>query len=71
MMLQKCLLCGLRSENMQKQLLAEKELTLASALEKAQNLEAAHCNAQLLKGHTPTLTVGKVTDHKFPRGNQQ
>ena len=57
--------CGLRSE---KQLLAEKELTLASALEKAQNLEAAHCNAQLLKGHTPTLTVGKVTDHKFPRG---
>ena len=34
--------CGLRSENMQKQLLAEKELTVDSALEKAQNLEAAH-----------------------------
>ena len=64
-------MCGLRSENMQKQLLAEKELTLASALEKSQNLEAAHSNAQLLKGHTPTLTVGKVGDHKFSRGRNR
>ena len=39
--LRDCFVCGLRSENMQKQLLAEKELTLASALEKAQNLRTA------------------------------
>ena len=66
--LRDCFVFGLHSENMQKQLLAEKELTLASALEKSQNLEAAHSNAQLLKGHTPTLTVRKVGDHKFSRG---
>lgn len=27
-----------------------------------------HCNAQLLKKHMPTLTIKKVTDHKFLRG---
>ena len=52
--------CGLRRENMQIQLLAEQELTVTSALEKGQNLEAVHCNMPLLKGHTPTLTVRKV-----------
>lgn len=61
--------CCLRSENMQIQLLAEQELTVASALEKAQNLEAVHCNVQVLKGHTPTLTVRKVAGHKFFEGH--
>lgn len=54
--------CGLRSENIQKQLLAEKYLTMTGALEKAQNLETAHRNDQVLKGQAPTLAIGNLTD---------
>ena len=54
--------CGLRSKSTQKQLLAEKDLTLTSALEKAQSLETTHRNAEVLKGHTPSLPVGQVSD---------
>ena len=50
--------CGLRNEAIQRSLLAEKELTYASAVERAKSMEAAHANAQALK--TPALTVGKV-----------
>ena len=39
--LQDRLVCGLRSETIQKRLLAEKNLTLASAIEMAQGMEAA------------------------------
>ena len=55
--------CGLRSKHIQKHLLSE-DLTIASALEKAQNLETAHHNTQALKGHSPTLVVGKLSDQK-------
>ena len=50
--------CGLRNEAIQRSLLAEKELTYASAIERAKSMEAAHASAQALK--TPVLTVGKV-----------
>ena len=51
-------MCGLRNEAIQRSLLAEKELTYASAIERAKSMEAAHANAQALK--TLALTVGKV-----------
>ena len=54
--------CGLRSETIQRSLLSEKELTFASAVEKAKSMEAAHVNAQTLK--SSTLAVGRVD---FPR----
>ena len=44
------LVCGLRSENIQKRLLSEADLTLARAVEIAQGMEAAHQNTQLMKG---------------------
>ena len=56
-------LCGLQSEAIQKQLLAEKDLTMASAFEKAQTLETAQKNAQVLKGQVPSLAVGQVSKH--------
>ena len=52
--------CGLRSESTQKLLLAEKELTLTIALEKAQNLEAAQRDAQVMKGQTSALSIGRI-----------
>ena len=57
-------LCGFHSENIQKHLLSEKDLTIASALERVQNLETAHRNTQVLKGHSPTLTLAKLSNHK-------
>ena len=50
--------CRLRSETIQRSLLSEKELTFASAVEKAKSMEAAHMNAQTLK--SSTLAVGRV-----------
>ena len=44
------LICGLRSENIQKRHLTETDLTLAQAAELAQGMEAAHQNTQLMKG---------------------
>ena len=58
--------CGLRSESIQKRLLSGKDLTIANALEKAQNMEAAHRNAQALKGLSPTLPVGKLMERGLP-----
>ena len=52
--------CGLRSESIQKQLLAEKELTMTKVLEKAQNLETAQRNAQVLKGQSLSLPISRV-----------
>ena len=52
------LVCGLRSEATQKSLLSEADLDLARAVKVAQSMEAAHKNAQTLKG--PELPVGKV-----------
>ena len=54
------LVCGLRSENIQKRLLVEADLTLARAVELAQGMEAAHQNTQLLKGKTEGA-ISKVT----------
>ena len=44
------LVCGLNSASTQMRLLAEKDLTLAKAVEMAQAMEAAEINAQQLKG---------------------
>ena len=52
------LVCGLKSENTQKQLLAETELTLAKAIDVAQSMEATDRNAQQLKGND--LRVAQV-----------
>ena len=43
------LVCGLKSENVQKRLLAEDNLDLKRALEMAQSMEAANRNAQILQ----------------------
>ena len=53
------LVCGLRSESIQKNLLACADLMLAKAIEVAQSMEAAETNAQQLKGE---LRVGKVAN---------
>lgn len=44
------LVCGLRSESIQRKLLAEVDLTLKRAVELAQGMEAAERNARALKG---------------------
>ena len=54
------LVCGLRSEVIQKRLLAEASLTLAHVLEIAQGMEVAHKGAQALKS-SGSLAVGKVS----------
>ena len=51
---------GLRSESVQKRLLAEAALTLPRAVELAQNMEVVHTNAQVLKSPSALLTVGQV-----------
>ena len=51
--------CGLRNESIQRSLLAIKDLTLAAAVEKAKELEAADKNAQALK-KTAALSVGRL-----------
>ncbi|ETW98371.1 MAG: hypothetical protein ETSY2_42925 [Candidatus Entotheonella gemina] len=61
--------CGLRSESIQRQLLAEKDLTMTSALEKALNLEAAHRDAQVMKGQT-TLPVGHIENRSTASASQ-
>ena len=43
-------MCGIRSESIQKRLLAEADLTLKKAVELAQRMEAAERNAKSLKG---------------------
>ena len=57
------LVCGLLSETIQRALQAEADLTLQRAIEVAQSMEAAHKNAQTLKG--TEFTVHKVgqSDH--------
>ena len=49
------LVCGLRSENIQKRLLTETDLTLKRAVQVAQAMEAAEKNAKSLKGGEVTL----------------
>ena len=51
--------CGLRSESTQKCLLTERDLTLASAVDKAKEMEAAHKDAQTLMKNS-VLAVGKL-----------
>lgn len=48
--------CGLKSEATQKRLLTESDLTIARAVEIAQNMEAAHNNAQAMKTFTPVVS---------------
>ena len=50
--------CGLKSEQTQKSLLAEEGLTLAKAVEKAQAKETAARDARNLKGQGPTTMSG-------------
>ena len=57
------LVCGLLSETIQRALLAEADFTLQRAIEVAQSMEAAHKNAQSLKGaEFPVHKVGQ-SDH--------
>ena len=51
------LVCGLKSENIQKSLLAEDNLDLKRALEMAQGMEAANRNAQMLRENNPSASV--------------
>ena len=60
------LVCGLRSEGIQKRLLTETDLTLKRAVELAQGMEAADRNAKSLKGSE--AVVAKVT--KDPGGRR-
>ena len=52
------LVCGVKSESIQKRLLSEADLTLAKAVKLATTMEAEHKNAQTLK--SSSLFVGKV-----------
>ena len=54
------LVCGLRSENIQKRLLSEANPTLARAVELAHGMESAHQQAQLMKNKMEGA-VGKIT----------
>ena len=59
------LVCGLRSESIQRRLLAEKELSLQKAMELSQGMEAANRNAKSLKGTSPAINkVRTVQTHK-------
>ena len=53
-----CLVCDLRSESIQRNLLSEMNLNLSRAVKVAQGMEAAHKNAETLK--SPELHIGKV-----------
>ena len=56
------LVCGLRSESTQKRLLSEADLMLTQAVKIAQSMEAAHKNAQALKGlELPVRRLEKLT----------
>lgn len=59
------LVCGLKSEAIQKCLLAEASPSLARVLEIAQGMEAAITGAQALK-NSESLAVGKVSHHREP-----
>ena len=53
------LVCGLRSESIQKKLLTEADLTLTKAINLSVGMEAADKNAKSLKG--PDVAVNRVT----------
>ena len=59
------LVCGLRSETIQKRRLSEAHLTLARAVEISQGMEAAHQNTQLMKGKVEGVII-KVTQEQNP-----
>ena len=61
------LVCGI-SENIQKRLLIEANLTLTRAVEIAQGMEAAHQNTQFMKGKTEGA-ISKVTHEQRSAGN--
>ena len=52
--------CGVRSEPLQKALLATNNLTLKTAMEKALSMEAAERNSKDLQGKTATVPVHKI-----------
>ena len=54
------LVCGLRSDVVQKRLLAEENLTFKDALKIAQGMEAAHQSAQTFKGEPTAIPVHKL-----------
>ena len=62
------LVCGLRSENMQRRLLSMKDLTLKDALETAQAMEAADKNARTLQG-SESAAVNQFTKSQSRGGN--
>ncbi len=51
------LVCGLRSEAIQRRLLTESDLTFKNAMKIAQGMEAAERNAQQLKGADPAVQL--------------
>ena len=62
------MVCGLRSESIQKQLLTEADLTFTRAVELAQGMEAVHRNTQLMKGR-PEGTISRVFHDQKSTGN--
>ena len=59
---------GLRSEAMQRRLLAETELTLKRAMEIAQGMEAAESNTRALKASNPSIK--SIQSKRRPQPNQ-
>ena len=62
------MVCGLRSDSIQKRLLTEVDLTFTRAVELSQGMEAAHQNTQLMKGR-PEGTISRVSHDQESTGN--
>ena len=61
------LVCGLRSEAIQRKLLSVPELTFADALKTAQRMEAAEMNAQQLKGpDSDSASIHRLATRRRP-----
>ena len=61
------LVCGLRSEAIQRKLLSVPELTFADALKTAQGMEAAEMNAQQLKGpDSDSASIHRLATRRRP-----
>ena len=65
--LNEALQCGLRSESIQRRLLAEKDLSLQKVMEITQGMEAADRNAKFLKGSTQGSTIANCTKTQIPK----
>ena len=61
------LVCGLRSDNIQKRLLSVKDLTLKVALDTALSMEAADSTASALHGRDAQVNILHKNKRKFTR----